>query len=80
MFATSCRKCQWMRIYLCCALLAVVMIGARPEQAQALAGMMPSALIIGIMIMLGGSVAFYLRFQAYRAEQQAAMHLTPEGE
>ena len=72
MFATTCRKCQWIRIYLGCAFLAILMIGLRPEQAQKVAGMIPSALTIGILIMVGGSFAFYHRLKAYRAEQALA--------
>ncbi|MCG7492799.1 hypothetical protein [Thalassobius sp. Cn5-15] len=68
MFATTCRKCQLIRIYLGCAFVAILLIGLRPEQAQKVAGLMPSPMTIGMMIMLGGSYAFYRRLKAHRAE------------
>lgn len=72
MFATTCRKCQLIRIYLGCAFLAILMIGLRPEQAQLVAGLMPSPLTIGILIMLGGSFAFWRRLKTYREEGDRA--------
>jgi hypothetical protein len=78
MFATTCRKCQLIRIYLGCAFLAIVMIGLGAEKAQAVAGMMPSPLMIGLLIMLGGSTAFYVRYKAYRAELLAAQLVTQQ--
>lgn len=69
MFRTTCRKCQLIRIYLGCAFLAILLIGVQPEHAQVIAGMMPSPMTIGILIMVGGSFAFRQRLKAYRAER-----------
>lgn len=71
MFATSCSRCKMIRVYIAVAFGLVLMIGLRPAQAQAVAGMVPTPLTLAIMGMVFGSTAFAVRYRSFRrAEAQ----------
>lgn len=69
MTKTTCQRCQWIRVFLGMSGLLIVMIGLRPQSAQLVAGMIPSAMVLAVSGMILGTLGFWLRYRAWRKEQ-----------
>lgn len=61
-FWTSCAVCNRIRLFLAMAIPLIVLIGVRPEAAQRLAGMIPTADVIGYMIAVAAVLEFARRW------------------
>lgn len=61
-FWTSCAMCNRIRMFLAVAVPLIVMIGVRPESAQRLAAMMPSAQTLGYLIAAAAVLEFARRW------------------
>lgn len=66
MFWTGCALCKRIRLYLTVAVPLVIMLGLRPESAQRLAALMPSAEMIGYGIVGLGALEFIRRWVVWR--------------
>ena len=72
MFWTNCKTCQRVRIFMALSVLLIILIGLQPESALVMAGMVPSATTLSVVGMVLGTLAFWVRYSAWRRETAKA--------